>query len=244
MFIKYIKNILRILVLMILFLSIYIDLKLPYYIKEIKQETAELTKSLLMLVNQKRYQVYLNQSVIGDYETIKVDILPQLEEDREILIENNKNLLKENRLLKGHLSILTTKMIFDTKTNKFKLIKNGKVHFDIDIPDKTVQNFIKSEISRKVLKILAKEKNPTSIKPKWTFEEIIQEIPAENSPERLMVGALGSYAIHFNDFLIIHDTSKNMEYHDTINHICIQLKPKVMKKLYNSVFIGNKLYVE
>lgn len=229
---------------MILAISIFINVKLPDYTKDIDDETADLKKQLLMLMNQKKYQIALSQSVVGDYEAIKLDTLPQLQEDQKILIENNKNLLKANRLLWGNLSILRTKLIFDTKMKKLKFVKNGKVVSDINITDQTVQNFLKSEISRKVLKILAKEKNPTSVKPKWTYEDITKEIPVENSPERLMVGALGNYAIHFDDFLIIHDTSKNREYHDTINHICIQLSTKDMKKLYSSVYIGNKLYVE
>ncbi len=210
-----------------------------------ENEITELNKQLSMLENQKKYETAIKESDYSDTETIKKEMIPQIEEEKKSLIEQNKNLLKENRLLNGHLNILTTKIIFDTKSNRLKLIKNGKILSDIAVSQKYVTAFLKSEITRGTLKIVAKRKKPVSIKPKWMYEEyIIKELPPENSPERIMLGALGNYAIYFTDYLIIHDFTKNIQQHDIINHVCIQLNNKDMKKLYNSVFIGNKLYVE
>ena len=242
--IKFFKIIFRFFFLLILGVSIFIHIKLPNYTTTIESEIAELKKQLAMLSNQKKYETVIKQSVYSYAEILKTDLLPPIEEEKKSLAEQNKILLKENRLLNGHLNILTTKIIFDTKSNLLKLVKNGKVSSDIAVSKKFVMTFLKSEISRKTLKILAKEKNPAPIKPKWIYEDIAKEIPAENSPERVMVGALGKYAIYFNDYLIIHNFTKNIRQHDTINHVCIQLNLKDMKKLYNSVFIGNKLYVE
>lgn len=244
MFIKILRNLLRLVILGILSVSIFIHVKLPNYTNAMKNEISELHKHLSMLTNQKRYETAIKQSAYSDTEIIKAEMLPQMEEEKKSLVEQNKNLLKENRLLRGHLNILTTKIIFDTKTNRLKLIKNGQVSSDIVLSKKFVAAFLKSEINRKTLKIVAKEKNPAPIKPKWAFEDITKELPAENSAERIMLGALGNYAVYFTDYLIIHDFTKNVQQHDTINHVCIQLSPKNMKKLYNSVFIGNNLYVE
>jgi hypothetical protein len=244
MFTKIFKTLFRILLLLILIASIFIHLKLPNYNKSLESETANLKNHLSMLINQKKYETILKQSSYGDYTEIKDALLPQIESEKNSMIEQYKNLLKENRLLLGHLDILTTKVIFDTKINRLKLIKNGKVSSDFIVPKKLVQEFLKSEITKKILKILAKEKNPTPIKPEWTYEDITKEIPAANSPERMMTGALGKYAIFLNDYLIIHDIPKNMEFHDTINHVCIQLKTNEIRKLYNSVYVGTLLYVE
>jgi len=242
--IKFFKIIFRLFLLSILGISIFIHIKLPSYTRAMESEIAELNKQLSMLSNQKKYETAIKQSAYSDTEIIKEEMLPQVEEEKKSLVEQNKILLKENRLLSGHLNILTTKVIFDTKLNRLKLVKNGKIVSDIVVSKKLVADFLKSEINRKTLKILAKEKNPAPIKPKWTFEDITKELPAENSTERLMIGALGNYAIYFDDYLIIHDFTKNTRQHDTINHVCIQMKPKDMQKLYNSVFIGTKLYVE
>lgn len=244
MFIKVFKNLLRLIFLGILAVSIFIHVKIPNYTKTMKNEISELRKQLSMLANQKRYETAIKQSAYSDTEIIKAEMLPQMEEETESLLGQNKNLLKENRLLRGHLNILTTKIIFDTKSSRLKLIKNGQVSSDVVISKKYAADFLKSEINRKTLKILAKEKNPAPIKPKWAFEDITKELPAENSAERLMIGALGNYAVYFTDYLIIHDFTKNIQQHDTINHVCIQLSPKNMKRLYNSVYIGNSLYVE
>jgi len=244
MFIKFFKITLRFIALLVMAASIFIHIKLPNYTVTMKSEIGELNNQLKMLSNQKKYETAIKQSAYSDTEIIKEEILPQIEEEKKVLLEQNKNLLKENRLLNGHLNILTTKVIFDTKLNRLKLVKNGKITSDVEVSKKFVDDFLKSEINRKTLKILAKEKNPAPIKPKWAFEDITKEIPAENTAERIMVDALGNYAIYFTDFLIIHDFTKNIQYHDTVNHVCIQLNIKDMKKLYNSVFIGNKLYVE
>lgn len=244
MFIKFLKKFLRLIILLITAVSVFIHIKLPDYTRVIESEITELNKQLAMLSNQKKYETILKQSVYSDTEIIKMEILPQIEEEKKSLIERNKILLKENRLLNGHLNILTTKIIFDTKSNLLKLVKNGKISSDIVVSKKFTTVFLKSEITRKTLKILAKEKNPAPIKPKWTYEDITKEIPAENTAERIMLGAIGNYAIYFTDFLIIHDFTKNVQQHDTVNHVCIQLNLKDMQKLYNSVFIGNKLYVE
>ncbi|HAX62080.1 MAG TPA: hypothetical protein DCX95_05970 [Elusimicrobia bacterium] len=244
MFIKFLKKLIGLIVLLIMAVSIFIHIKLPSYTKTIESEIAELNKQLSMLSNQKKYETLIKQSVYSDAEILKTDLLPPIEEEKKSLVEQNKNLLKENRLLSGHLNILSTKVIFDTKSNRLKLVKNGKVSSDIAVSKKFVTAFSKSEINRKTLKILAKEKNPAPIKPKWMYEDITKEIPAENTAERIMVGALGNYAVYFTDYLIVHDFTKNIQQHDTINHVCIQLNLKDMKKLYNSVFIGNKLYVE
>lgn len=244
MFIKFLKNLFRFILLFILAVSIFIHIKLPNYTKAIESEIAKLNKQLTMLSNQKKYETLIKQSAYSDTEIIKTDMLPPVEEERKSLVEQNKILLKENRLLSGHLNILTTKIIFDTDSNLLKLVKNGKISSDIVVSKKIGAAFLKSEISRKMLKVLAKEKNPAPIKPKWTYEDITKEIPAENTAERIMVGALGNYAVYFTDYLIVHDFTKNIQQHDTINHVCIQLNLKDMKKLYNSVFIGNKLYVE
>ncbi len=244
MFIKFLKKLFGLIVLLIMAVSIFIHIKLPNYTTTIENEIAKLNKQFAKLSNQKNYETVLKQSVYSDTKIIKTDLLPPIEEEKKSLVEQNKILLKENRLLNGHLNILTTKIIFDTKSNLLKLVKNGKVSSDIAVSKKFVMTFLKSEISRKTLKILAKEKNPAPIKPKWMYEDITKEIPAENTAERIMVGALGNYAIYFTDYLIIHDFTKNIQQHDTINHVCIQLNLKDMKKLYNSVFIGNKLYVE
>ncbi|MFH0948114.1 MAG: hypothetical protein V1833_03855 [Elusimicrobiota bacterium] len=242
--IKFFKIVFRLFLLSILGISIFIHIKLPNYTNVMENEITDLNKQLSMLSSQKKYETIIKQSVYGDTEIIKKETLPQIEEEKKSLIKQNKISLEENRLLNGHMSILTTKIIFDTKSNLLKLVKNGKISSDIVVSKKFVTAFLSSEINRKTLKLLAKEKNPAPIKPKWTYEDITKEIPVENSAERIMVGSLGNYAIYFTDFLIIHDFTKNVQQHDTINHVCIQLNTKDMKKLYNSVFIGTNFYVE
>lgn len=223
---------------------IFIHMELPDHTKAMKGEITDLNKHLSMLVNQNKYETALKKSVSGDYSAIKDDMLPQVDEENKTLSRQYKSLKKKKRLLAGHLDILTTKLVFDTTLNRLKLIKKEKVVASMAVSKKFVKQFLDSEISRKKLSIIAKQKNPAPVKPEWTFEDITQEIPAVNSPERLMVGALGKYAIYLTDFLIIHDTTEDNKHHDTINHVCIQLKSSVMKRLYRSVYVGNELYVE
>lgn len=230
--------------MLILGAAVFVHIKVPGYTKAITNETSDLNKHLSMLINQQKYETALKKSIYGDYSVIKHDMLPQIIEENKALTRQHENLKKRKRLLSGHLSILTTKIIFDTDLKRLTLVKNGKITASIAVDKKFVGQFLLSEISRKKLSIIAKQKNPAPIKPKWTFEDITTEIPAGNSPERLMIGALGEYALYFSDFLIIHDETKNENHHETINHVCIQLKKSLMKKLYGYVYVGNTLYVE
>lgn len=241
---KFFRIIFRLIFLLILVGAVFVHIKVPDYIKAIKNETADLNKHLSMLANQQEYETALKKSIYGDYSVIKHDMLPQIIDENTALARQYESLKKRKRLLAGHLSILTTKIIFDTALNRLKLVEKGKITASVAVDKKFVEQFLLSEISRKKLNVIAKQKNPSPIKPKWTFEDIITEIPAANSPERLMTGALGEYALYFSDFLIIHDDTKNEKHHETINHVCIQLKNSIMKKLYGSVYVGNDLYVE
>ena len=79
MFIKFLKKLFGLIVLLIMAVSIFIHIKLPSYTKAIESEIAELNKQLSMLSNQKKYETVLKQSVYSDTEIIKTDLLPPIE---------------------------------------------------------------------------------------------------------------------------------------------------------------------
>jgi len=55
--------------------------------------------------------------------------------------------------------------------------------------------------------------------------------------------ALGEYVMYTNNRLIIHGPPLNTDDHEKFSHICLGLDLDAARKLYNSSFIGTKIYL-
>ncbi len=89
-------------------------------------------------------------------------------------------------------------------------------------------------------RVLKKLKNPVWIRPNWVFIEEGDLIP-EKMSDRLMPGVLGSYALEFGDGYFIHGALYSNLLGQDVTHGCIQLHPKDLQFVFETVPLGTPL---
>lgn len=94
-----------------------------------------------------------------------------------------------------------------------------------------------------VLRVLRKIKNPIWYKPDWAFLEAKESIPAPNSPKRLVRGILGDYALDLGGGIMLHGTPYEHLLGQRVSHGCIRLSKEGIKTLYDSLALGDKVYI-
>jgi lipoprotein-anchoring transpeptidase ErfK/SrfK len=94
-----------------------------------------------------------------------------------------------------------------------------------------------------VLRVLRKIKDPIWYKPDWAFLEAKESIPARNSPQRLVRGILGDYALDLGGGIMFHGTPYEQLLGQRVSHGCIRLSKDGIKTLYDSLLLGAKVYI-
>ena len=94
-----------------------------------------------------------------------------------------------------------------------------------------------------VLRVLRKIKDPIWYKPDWAFIEAKESIPARDSPQRLVRGILGDYALDLGGGIMLHGTPYEQLLGQRVSHGCIRLSKDGIKNLYDSLQLGAKVYI-
>ena len=94
-----------------------------------------------------------------------------------------------------------------------------------------------------VLRVLRKIKDPVWYKPDWAFLDSKESIPARNSPQRLVLGILGDYALDLGGGIMLHGTPYEQLLGQRVSHGCIRLSKDGIKTLYDSLPLGAKVYI-
>jgi L,D-transpeptidase YbiS len=94
-----------------------------------------------------------------------------------------------------------------------------------------------------VLRILRKIKDPIWYKPDWAFLEAKESIPPPHSPKRLVRGILGDYALDLGGGIMLHGTPYEHLLGQRVSHGCIRLSKEGIKTLYDSLALGDKVYI-
>ena len=93
------------------------------------------------------------------------------------------------------------------------------------------------------LRIRSKKTAPVWKKPDWAFVEEGLPIPSANHESRYEYGVLGDYALVLGDGYMIHGTIYQRFLGLPVTHGCVRLNDDDLKKVYQTMEIGSKVYV-
>jgi L,D-transpeptidase YbiS len=93
------------------------------------------------------------------------------------------------------------------------------------------------------LKVLHKIVDPIWRKPDWAFVEEGKPIPPPDSPDRLVHGKLGKYALDLGEGILIHGTDDSSSIGRRVSHGCIRLPDDMIEAVYNAAKVGTDVYI-
>ena len=93
-----------------------------------------------------------------------------------------------------------------------------------------------------VFRVANKLEQPWWRKPDWAYIEENEPLPG-NDQERLDPTTLGEYAIGFGDGYYIHGTLYERLLGISVTHGCVRLGSEDLKRLFDRVRIGDRIYV-
>ncbi len=102
---------------------------------------------------------------------------------------------------------------------------------------------------RGMFRIQRMEKDPLWEAPDWHYVEKGRAIPADNAPERLMKGVMGTTALYLGDGLAIHGTNSPGLILRTdpearrVSHGCIRLTNEAARTLMHMVDVGTPVLI-
>jgi len=91
--------------------------------------------------------------------------------------------------------------------------------------------------------IQGKTKNPVWRKPDWAFIEEGLPVPPINSHLRYEAGVLGDYALSIGNGYLIHGTLYQRLLGMPVTHGCVRLADEDLKTVFNTLSIGQKVYI-
>jgi len=153
---------------------------------------------------------------------------------------------KLNRYVKGSLHI-----VIDAKTNKLYLKKGFKLLWQADcsvgrggmLVDKKSGQRWDFVTPRGEFRVIGKATNPAWRKPDWAYVETGEPIPAPDDPQRLVQGELGAYVFNLGDGYLIHGTKDERVLGGPASHGCVRLGADDLKKLYETVPTGTRVFI-
>lgn len=153
---------------------------------------------------------------------------------------------KVGKRLKGELHI-----IVDTRANKLYLKKGLVILWQADcsvgmggtLVDKKTGRRWEFVTPRGEFRVLGKRADPVWRRPDWAFVEAGEPVPPPDDPSREVPGELGAYVLNLGDGYLIHGTKREELLGRAVSHGCVRLGAEPLKKLYESVPVGTKVYI-
>ncbi|MBI3553416.1 MAG: L,D-transpeptidase [Elusimicrobia bacterium] len=153
---------------------------------------------------------------------------------------------KLGRFIAGGLHI-----VIDAKTNKLYLKKGFKLLWQADcsvgrggtLVDKNTGQRWEFVTPRGEFRVMGKGTNPEWRKPDWAYVEAGEPIPPPEDPVRLVQGELGAYVFNLGDGYLIHGTKDERVLGRPASHGCVRLGADDLKKLYETVPTGTRVFI-
>jgi L,D-transpeptidase YbiS len=148
--------------------------------------------------------------------------------------------------LRGSLHV-----VVDAKANKLYLKKGLKLLWEADcsvgrgglLVDKQTGRRWEFVTPRGEFRVIGKAENPEWVKPDWAFVEAKEPVPPPEDPSRKVPGELGAYVLNLGDGYLIHGTLHEELLGRPASHGCVRLSAVDLKKLYETVPVGTKVYI-
>ena len=143
-----------------------------------------------------------------------------------------------------------TYIMIDTAENRLRVIRDGKELLlaivscgsgDI-LQDPSGERKWVFDTPRGEFTVSSKLVNPTWIKPDWAFYEEGEDLP-KNFSDRIDNDTLGDYALGIGSGYFIHGTLYTRMLGRNVTHGCVRVGDDDLKKVYQSVPMGAKVYI-
>ncbi|MFA5975563.1 MAG: L,D-transpeptidase [Elusimicrobiota bacterium] len=179
-----------------------------------------------------------------------IDVIPQekgfVRTQRAIADEVNTLRVKIGRRIHDDLHILV-----DTRANKLYVKKGLGLLWQADcsvgrggfLKDKVTGRRWEFVTPRGQFEILGKIEKPIWTKPDWAFVENGEIIPPPDDLKRQVEGELGAYVLNLGDGYLIHGTKNEALLGRSVSHGCVRLGAEDLKRLYETVPRGVRVYI-
>jgi lipoprotein-anchoring transpeptidase ErfK/SrfK len=197
-----------------------------------------------------------------------VYLVPALQESasgHETEITNNTE-LKKDAAYKKQLSLMSkdiqqlsrkintytsgqSYIVINTTDNKFFLYKNKKLIRE-GLCSSGANKILQTQKKTYVFKtpkgrfsITGKRKNPYWHRSDWDYIEQGLPVPSKDDPSRWESGVLGDYALDLVDGYMIHGTIYKRLMGMPVTHGCIRLYDEDLEIVFNTLYIGSKVFI-
>ncbi len=195
--------------------------------RDIRDHTreAEFLQSLVNLLPQSKSFIRTQRAMEEEVETLRYNVGRRVKNDLHILV--------------------------DTKANKLYVKKGLTLLWEADcsvgrggiLTDKVTGRRWEFVTPRGQFEIREKIENPIWTKPDWAFVEEKKPVPPPNDPSRNVAGELGAYVFNLGDGYLIHGTLNESVLGHSVSHGCVRLGAADLKRLYETVPRGAKVYI-
>ena len=164
-----------------------------------------------------------------------------------------KTMAAKTRQLESRMKSLLprgTYLMIDTAENRLRVIRDGKELLlaivscgsgDI-LQDPSGERKWVFDTPRGEFTVSSKLVNPTWIKPDWAFYEEGEDLP-KNFSDRIDNDTLGDYALGIGSGYFIHGTLYTRMLGRNVTHGCVRVGDEDLKKVYQTVPMGAKVYI-
>lgn len=179
--------------------------------------------------------------------------LGRLQKQRQELVSRLKTAEEEQRLLAFIKDIYATDkryLVLDTHSSQgflklgnrvlrsFPLVLDGCGKPNLTLAESTDANLL----PKGRIQAIAKKKNPAWYKPDWLYENKAAPPPFD-SPERLLTGPMGGYALFFGRGFVIHGRPADGAPPMALEHACIVLEDADLKVVFKMLDPGSFAYI-
>ena len=176
-------------------------------------------------------------------------------------LPQDRSFLRTQHVIAGEVSDLRRKVgqrvrgslhiVVDAKANKLYLKKGLKLLWQADcsvgrggmLVDKATGRRWEFVTPRGEFRVNGKAENPEWTKPDWAYVEAKETVPPPEDPSRKVPGELGAYVLNLGDGYLIHGTLHEELLGRPASHGCVRLSAADLKKLYETVPVGTKVYI-
>lgn len=181
--------------------------------------------------------------------------MERLRQERQALISRLETLKEEQKFLMFEKEIYATDrryLVLDMRSGAGFLRIRGRVLREFRmamegcaLPETTAPESASSHmLPRGAIQLIAKKKDPVWYKPDWLYEKEGKAPPGVNSPERLIKGPMGRYALFFGGGFVIHGRPVEGSQPAPMEHACIILEDEDLRAAYELLDKGSTAYVK
>ena len=170
--------------------------------------------------------------------------LTDMAKAKKMIYETGLSLQEEKRLLEKQLEILTTYLEVDEEAAKIHLMRGDQTlkSFSFSAPLRVLGG--EKRAAAPLCRIISRERYAYTERGKAETTDAGLKWDPPQVGESRHDSALGEFVLFTDGPLVLHAPVANSVLHDSYPHLCAGLNLYSAKRLYESVFIGNKLLIK